>query len=276
MTASSPIGVHHTAEQRDWPKKRSCACVSLLGLCLSSAAVIPVGARGDFTDTIPARPDADVQSALPADDGAKPSTAETPMPSESTKKDLDPAPALGQKESSDGTDREKTASPQSSDSGNAKKDTSSAGGGLFSDDVTQHDQDAPVRVEGDLVTGAREKGELHLKGHVIIRQANAELRSEEATVYSEPGTTRAERAIAKGNVRFFKKPDGDVPPLKAEADELEYFVADRRIRLQGDPRVWRGTELIEGREIFVELDTGAVTIKGARGVIQPKPVEKSN
>jgi lipopolysaccharide transport protein LptA len=262
--------------ENDWVNRwRHAAGGPLCAICLVAGMLLPIGARSDFLDALPGQLGTDSKSEA-ADDAARSSEGSAPAGQKKPGNPEKQAAPLQPRNQGDFAveDRSKTPGASADVQSSGKVQSAPPSGGLFSDDLTRHDQDAPVKVEGDLVTGAREKGELHLKGNVVIRQANAELRSDEAVVYSEPGSTRADRAIAKGHVRFRKEPNGDAPPLKAEAQELEYFVADRRIRLLGEPRLWRGTELIEGKEIFVELDSGAVTIKGARGVIEPKPTEK--
>ncbi len=233
---------------------------------LPALLLFSVVAPADFSDTITPLENDTAEEAqetgTSADEDGTPEKPKKSSPQEPTAKDSQKAP----QSQASGASSSKKNSPSSA----PKKAKPQKSGGLFGDDITEHDDSAPIEVEGDLVTGVREKGVLNLVGNVKITQDDAKLTSDKATVFSEPGTTRAQRALARGNVKFKKKPTESVPPLRAEADELEYFVADRRIRLFGKPRVWRGAELIQGKEIFVELDTGAVTIKGARGIVEPE------
>jgi lipopolysaccharide transport protein LptA len=147
-------------------------------------------------------------------------------------------------------------------------------GSLMTDDLTKHDSNAPVNVSGKVMKGLRTAGRLDLEGDVVITQADARLLSDKATVFSEPVTNRTKKAIARGNVKFSKQSTPQSPALKAEADEMEYLVAERQVFMTGKPKVWRGNELIQGKEIVLELDSGTVTVKEARGILEPNNVPK--
>ena len=148
--------------------------------------------------------------------------------------------------------------------------TSGSGSGLFGSDVTKHNANAPIRTKGDTLEGSLAKGKMTLTGNVEIQQADTIMRSEVAEVFSKPGTTTPERAVAKGKVSIKKSPSPTVPEIRAVADELEYFVATRRVVLKGKPKIWRGQELLQGEVIEAELDTGEIKVRGARGVVDPK------
>lgn len=159
----------------------------------------------------------------------------------------------------------KTQDPAFSDQTDEKKKSNPS----EKKDPFAHNDQAPVHIAGDHVTGQRQKGELELVGNVEIKQDDAELYSDRAKVYTMKGTTRAERAIAEGNVRFFKAASENSLPIKAVADKVIYEIATRTIELQGKPKLWRGEELIQGQVIRVNLETSAVTIEGAQGVVSP-------
>jgi lipopolysaccharide transport protein LptA len=144
----------------------------------------------------------------------------------------------------------------------------------MTDDLTKHDSNAPVNVSGKVMKGLRTAGRLDLEGDVVITQADARLLSDKATVFSEPVTNRTKKAIARGNVKFSKQSTPQSPALKAEADEMEYLVAERQVFMTGKPKVWRGNELIQGKEIVLELDSGTVTVKEARGILEPNNMPK--
>jgi lipopolysaccharide transport protein LptA len=143
-------------------------------------------------------------------------------------------------------------------------------GGLFGSDVVQHNTQAPISTQGDVLEGSLNKGRVFLNGNVEIRQDDTLMKSDVAEIFSKPGTTSPERAVARGNVSIFKRPNPRVPEIRAVAEELEYFVNERRVILKGKPKIWRGKELVQGEVIELALDTGDIRIRSARSVVDPR------
>ncbi len=137
-------------------------------------------------------------------------------------------------------------------------------------DVVAHDSNAPISTQGDVLEGSLNKGKLILTGNVEIRQDDTLMKSDTAEVFSKAGTTTPERAVAKGRVSILKRPNPRVPEIRAVADELEYFVEDRRVILKGKPKIWRGKELLQGEVIELALDTGDIRIRSARSILDPR------
>ena len=148
--------------------------------------------------------------------------------------------------------------------------TRSPGGGLLSPDVLTHDNSAPIQTVGDELEGSLQKGRTKLRGNVVITQGDAEMKSDEAEIFSAPNTTTPQRAIARGNVRLWKRPNPKVPEIRGVAEEIEYFVLERRVVLKGKPKIWRAQELIQGEVIEMALDTGDIKIRSARSILDPK------
>jgi lipopolysaccharide transport protein LptA len=141
-------------------------------------------------------------------------------------------------------------------------------------DVLTHDNSAPIQTLGDELEGSLQKGRTRLKGNVVIIQGDAEMKSDEAEIFSLPNSTTPQRAVAKGNVRLLKRPNPKVPEIRGTADEIEYFVMGRRVILKGKPKIWRADELIQGEVIELSLDTGDVKIRSARSILDPKNAPK--
>lgn len=235
--------------------------------------------RADFTDDLtPSKGINSSGSSSGSSSGASPSSATKPV-DKPKKGGLTPTHQTEQAEGtpknsdkSNGTAAPKDAAANTPENPNQNKSPGS--GSLLSDDLTKHDSNAPVNVSGKVMKGLRAAGRLDLEGDVVITQADARLLSDKATVFSEPATNRTKKAIARGNVKFSKQSTPQSPALKAEADEMEYLVAERQVFMTGKPKVWRGNELIQGKEIVLELDSGAVTVKEARGILEPNNVPK--
>jgi len=143
-------------------------------------------------------------------------------------------------------------------------------GGLFGAETVRHDTNAPISTSGDVLEGSLNKGKMTLTGNVEIRQDDTLMKSDVAEVFSKPGTTTPERALAKGRVSILKRPSPSVPEIRAVADELEYFVDERKVILKGKPKIWRGKELLQGEIMELALDTGDIRIRSARSVVDPR------
>lgn len=148
------------------------------------------------------------------------------------------------------------------------------GSGLFGSDAVKHDANAPIAWQGDDLEGSLGKGILLLKNNVEIRQDDTLMKSDTAELFSKPGTTTPDRAIAKGRVSILKRPNPRVPEIRAVADEIEYFVQERKVILKGQPKIWRGKELLQGEIMELALDTGDIRIRSARSVVDPKNAQQ--
>lgn len=149
-----------------------------------------------------------------------------------------------------------------------------------------HNGSAPVVYSADSLEGSLALGEVRLEGDVKIEQANAIMKADKAEIYSNKATTTPQKAIARGRVSLFKGATADSEELRALAREMEYFIPQRRVLLKGDPKIWRGPELLQGKVIEVFLDTNEIKVKGARGVMssptstpsaagEPKPAQNT-
>lgn len=151
---------------------------------------------------------------------------------------------------------------QTSKSFDSPKTTSSK-----SDKGDRHNGAAPVVYSADTLEGSLVLGQVRLEGDVKIEQANAIMKADKAEIFSDKKTTTPKKAIAKGRVSLFKSATAESEELRALAREMEYFIPIRKVILKGDPKIWRGPELLEGKVIEVFLDTNEIKVKGARGVM---------
>jgi lipopolysaccharide transport protein LptA len=167
------------------------------------------------------------------------------------------APEKNKNSVSEKKDSSNTFDPPQSNT--PKKDTRDQGG--------RHNEAAPVVYSADTLEGSLVLGQVRLEGDVKIEQANAIMKADKAEIFSDKKTTSPKKAIAKGRVSLFKSATADSEELRALAREMEYFIPTRKVILKGDPKIWRGPELLEGKVIEVFLDTNEIKVKGARGVM---------
>jgi lipopolysaccharide export system protein LptA len=93
-------------------------------------------------------------------------------------------------------------------------------------------------------------------GSVTVKDANYELTSDELTIYFTEDN-KMERLVARGNVKI-KQGSG----RSAESREAEYVVADKKIKLTGDPVVSQGANRITGTVITIYPDSDKMEVDG--------------
>jgi lipopolysaccharide transport protein LptA len=133
----------------------------------------------------------------------------------------------------------------------------------------EHNSSAPVAYSAQSLEGSLTAGRILLKGNVEIEQADAIMKSDVAEIFSKKGESTPQRAVAKGRVSLYKAANATNQELRAVANELEYFIRNRKVILKGKPKIWRGRELLQGEIIEVFLDTNEIKVRGARGVMEP-------
>ncbi len=121
----------------------------------------------------------------------------------------------------------------------------------------------PLRVDADSL---EIRGAEHLvlfRGHVRAVQGEMELEADALEVRLDPGTRDVRQAVARGSVRIRK---GEV----LASGERARYDADRGVVvLEGEPRVWRGKDVVAGRRIILYLAEDRTVVEGARAVLYP-------
>ncbi len=121
----------------------------------------------------------------------------------------------------------------------------------------------PLRVDADSL---EIRGAEHLvvfQGHVRAVQGEMELEADELEVRLDPRTRDVQRAVARGSVRIRK---GEV---LAEGSRALYDAGRGVVVLEGEPRVWRGKDVVAGRRITLYLAEDRTVVEGARAVLYP-------
>ena len=121
----------------------------------------------------------------------------------------------------------------------------------------------PLRVDADSL---EIRGAEHLvlfRGHVRAVQGEMELEADELEVRVDPRTRDVQQAVARGSVRIRK---GEVLATGALA---RYDAARGIVVLEGEPKVWRGKDVVAGRRITLYLAEDRTVVEGARAVLYP-------
>jgi lipopolysaccharide export system protein LptA len=93
-------------------------------------------------------------------------------------------------------------------------------------------------------------------GNVRVTDANYNLEAEELTVYFT-ADNKMERLVARGNVKIKQGAD-----RSATCREAEYNVAEKRLRLTGDPVVMQNQNRVTGTVITIYPENDRMEVDG--------------
>ncbi len=128
---------------------------------------------------------------------------------------------------------------------------------------------APVQFESKALQAMKDQNRVMLKEDVIVTQGDFRLEADEATIYFDPVTREANKVIAVGRVKAFKSDPELKQRVKAECNEAVFHNQERKMILRGNAKLWRGEDLVRGKQITYELDTGWIKADRVEGVVQP-------
>jgi len=129
---------------------------------------------------------------------------------------------------------------------------------------------AEIRFSSDGLSGNRETGQIRLLQNVVVTQADLELKSDNADVFFVKGSNEVARVVASGGVQILKQDVGTGQKLRASGLSAEFFNSEQKILLRGKPaEVFRGDEIIRGRQFTYDLTTGWIKADTVEGVLQP-------
>lgn len=128
---------------------------------------------------------------------------------------------------------------------------------------------APIQFESKSLQAVKDQSRVVLQEDVLITQGDFRLQADEATIYFDKKTRDATKVIASGRVKAFKSDVELKQRVKAECNEAVFYNQERKMVLRGNAKLWRGEDLVRGKQITYELDTGWIKADRVEGVVQP-------
>ena len=137
-----------------------------------------------------------------------------------------------------------------------------------------NDSKQPVHFESKGLRALKEKGTAELIENVVVTQGTLQMEAEKAKIFYDDNIKDVVRVIAEGNVKIFKIDEESGEKIKAFGDRVEFDNKARTVVLDGNARLWRGADLIRGKKITYELDTGWVKADRVAGEVHPSEDKK--
>ena len=140
------------------------------------------------------------------------------------------------------------------------------------------DREQPIRIQADESSFDAETGISILTGGVQIHQGTLHIRAERVTVADQNG--RLVRIVAEGEAgnpaTYRQRVNVGEPEVYAEAERIDYRVAQERIELQGAAHLTQADREFAGEAISYDINEGRVTARserpgGVRFKWQPAP-----
>lgn len=121
----------------------------------------------------------------------------------------------------------------------------------------------PLQVDSRSLEARGAEGLVVFEGDVVARQGDLVLQADRLEVGIDAETRELRSAVARGTVRIRRE------DLLATSAEATYDAAAGVIVLTGDPKVWRGRDVVAGDRITLFLAEDRSVVEGARAVLFP-------
>lgn len=133
----------------------------------------------------------------------------------------------------------------------------------------------PVHFESKGLRGLKEKGTVELIEEVVITQGELRLEADRAKIFYDEGQKEVARVLAEGNVKIFNVERSTGEKMKAFSNQVEFLNKNRTVILEGNARLWRGTQsVISGKKFTYEVDSGWIKGDRVAGELQPEEKDK--
>lgn len=123
-----------------------------------------------------------------------------------------------------------------------------------------------VHITSDRLEADQKKGTMIFTGNVKVQQADGTIMSDLLVVkYSDDN--KLDHIVASGDVRINTK--GTV----GTSNKATYYPDEKKILMEGDPKIWKEGDMIMGDLISVFTDNDRVLVEGAKATIYQEKVQ---
>ena len=123
----------------------------------------------------------------------------------------------------------------------------------------KHDSKAPIQWKAQGFRGTREGRIVNLKKDVEVTQGALKLTSDKSDIYFDD-LNEVTKVIAVGNVKVVKKAQLLKDRIRAHGNEAIFYNSEQKIVLKGNATLIRGNDVVRGKQISYDLNTGWITV----------------
>lgn len=161
-----------------------------------------------------------------------------------------------------------------------------------------HDSKQPIKWEAKGLKGSKDSKILELVRDVVVTQGNVKLEADNAKVFfndqnevtkvlafgrkdrekdeKKEKEERKEKDTARnGVVKMTKETDLPQDRISARGNEAIFDNTKRTVTLLGNAALWRGGDVVRGKQIVYNLDSGWINVDSVEGVVQPGEQQKN-
>ena len=131
------------------------------------------------------------------------------------------------------------------------------------------DPKKPISWQSTGLRGLKESGTIELIDEVLVSQGSLNVTADYAKVFFDNAEREVDKVVAEGDVKMSKVDEGSGERIKAFGDRVYFLNSERKVILEGNARLWRGADLIQGKKIIYEMETGWVHADRVSGEVYP-------
>ncbi len=138
------------------------------------------------------------------------------------------------------------------------------------------DVNQPIRINARTVEANEKTGVAVYRGNVVIEQGRLSIRADRVEIRAHKNKTESIRATGKP-AKLRQQADADGEEIDADADRIDYHVADGKLDMTGNVSLRRGADLFTGSALHYDLNTKILNAMGnddsdgrVHAVIQPR------
>jgi len=135
--------------------------------------------------------------------------------------------------------------------------------------ATKQDKKLPIKWSAKGLSAINNQKTIKLIKDVVVTQGNLRLDSDKATVYLDE-QDEVKKVVATGRVKVVKEAEEKKDKISARGQEAIFYNETQMIVLKGRATLWRGGDVIKGKQISYNLVSGMITVDSVEGVVKPE------
>lgn len=142
-------------------------------------------------------------------------------------------------------------------------------------DGDKEDRKKPIQWSAKGLKASRDGKIVDLIENVVVTQGNLRMTAKKARIFFNDDD-EVNRVEADGDVKVNKAAVQPKDRISARGNKAIFYNAQRKVILTGRAALWRGSDVVRGKQISYNLDSGWITVDNVEGVVQPGEENEKN